>query len=338
MPKGVVRVRPNLYEGMVVDAEIKEAVGLLYRNLAANEQKKLRGLQEPEIFIFASPKQAAQWIHAKSLLPQDKIGVWGLENYHGESRWDAEEKLSKNKEAQLRLQINLDSLIHQRLDTEMSLEYDGWGEILPNVKYNNLALKASQWTINTLPSEPISHTSNRAKAHSILSQKVYYGWYFKEMVVYSFPPTYNFTHLVDGTPLLHNEEHPVVQYQDGWNSYFLNDILVPATLVRTPADQIPVADWMVKYKNVEVRKELAKKVGPERIVQAFNAKILDQWEEYTLYRFRTQHLSRPAHCLKMLNPSTSETHWEYVHWKCNTVQAALAWRLGGIKWNPIQLT
>ena len=113
---------------------------------------------------------------------------------------------------------------------------------------------------------------------------------------------------------------------------------MPSDLWEKPIEQIDVAHLMLKYKNAEVRKVLAKRVGSYRIIKAMKATIIDTWLDYTLYGMSIKGMNTPIHCLRMVNPSTNEEHWEYVHPSCMSVQTALSWRLNGLEWNPSQLT
>ena len=172
-------------------------------------------------------------------------------------------------------------------------------------------------------------------SHNYFTESFGFAWFYKTMAVFMRHPKYN---LEESTRILHHTTKPVVKYPDGWSLYFLNDVLMPDQVFARPPDQLNISHLMMKYPNSAVRKEIAKLVGPARIIEAFNAKVLDRWLDYTLYTMHITGMRTIIRCLRMVNPSTGEEHWEYVHPDCVTIQGALNWRLGGLRWNPTQLT
>jgi hypothetical protein len=73
---------------------------------------------------------------------------------------------------------------------------------------------------------------------------------------------------------LHNEKGLAVGYADDYGLYCLNGITVPEWLVNTPAKQIDPKKAL-EEKNVDVQREIIRKVGAERILKATNAKEID---------------------------------------------------------------
>jgi hypothetical protein len=73
---------------------------------------------------------------------------------------------------------------------------------------------------------------------------------------------------------LHNEKGLAVGYADDYGLYCLNGITVPEWLVNTPAKKIDPKKAL-EEKNVDVQREIIRKVGVERILKATNAKEID---------------------------------------------------------------
>jgi hypothetical protein len=128
----------------------------------------------------------------------------------------------------------------------------------------------------------------------------------------------------DNVQPLHNEKGPVVKYSDGFSLYSLNGVLVPESLVETPADKLE-AKLILKEKNAEIRREIVRKIGIERVCLDLGAKITDKMDDYELLLLDLQD-GRHRPYLKMINPSIGTFHIEGVHPDCKTVKEALAWR------------
>lgn len=73
---------------------------------------------------------------------------------------------------------------------------------------------------------------------------------------------------------LHNESGPAVAWKDGTCQYFLNGINVPKWLIETDAGKI---DPMLAFneKNVDVQREIIRKIGAERMLNGSGAKTID---------------------------------------------------------------
>jgi hypothetical protein len=166
---------------------------------------------------------------------------------------------------------------------------------------------------------------------------------------------------------LHCTTGPAIEYKDGFNVFALNGIRMKEEYVMTPADQMSVKMVMTE-ENVDVRRELLRKIGLERFVRDTRARELDK---YTIYFTKQKSPYGPviqipsearpagdfttcvyqlleidlggdfgtARVLKMDNPSINAMHVEGVEDTCNTVKEALAWREGLDKFVlPKQLT
>jgi len=153
---------------------------------------------------------------------------------------------------------------------------------------------------------------------------------FKDFCVISEKPTE--IYMKNG--LLHNEKGMSVEYADGFGVYSLNGVRVSKELVMTSAEQLD-PQLIVKETNAEIRREIVRKIGIERVCQKLNAKVLDKQDNYELLNLDLGNRIRPY--LKMLNPSIGTYHIEGVHSDCKTVEQALNWR-NQTEENPIVLT
>jgi hypothetical protein len=124
---------------------------------------------------------------------------------------------------------------------------------------------------------------------------------------------------------LHKDEGPALAYPDGFAIYALNGVRMKPEYVLTPAEKLNVQN-ILKETNVEVRRELIRKVGVERMVSLLPAKRLDKRADYELLSINLGGDATDARYLKMLNPSSGTWHLEGVAPECDTVEKSLAWR------------
>jgi hypothetical protein len=137
---------------------------------------------------------------------------------------------------------------------------------------------------------------------------------------------------------LHCETGMAIEWPSGWGLYFLNGVAVDDNIVTTPAEKLD-PKLILTEKNAEVRREIVRKIGIERLVQKLGAKTLDKWEDYELLQIdKVEGMVNKPLYLKMKNPSIGTWHVEGVPPTIKTCQEALSWRVGGIKWEPNQLT
>jgi hypothetical protein len=124
--------------------------------------------------------------------------------------------------------------------------------------------------------------------------------------------------------VLHNDKGAAVLYADGFSVYSLNGVMVTKELVETPADKLD-PQIILKETNAEIRREIVRKIGVERLVQKLGAKTLDKKGSYELLNIDLgENRIRPY--LKMLNPSVGTYHIEGVSPECRTIEQALNWR------------
>jgi hypothetical protein len=136
---------------------------------------------------------------------------------------------------------------------------------------------------------------------------------------------------------LHCEGSAAIEWRDGWKLFYLNGVLVPEEVAVTPAGSLDPSHVM-RERNVEVRREIVRKIGVERILQKLGGKIIDSWNGYELIALNIPDMHIKPVYLKMQNPSIGTYHLEGVPPKITTCKDALSWRVGGLKWNPKQLT
>jgi hypothetical protein len=106
--------------------------------------------------------------------------------------------------------------------------------------------------------------------------------------------------------------------------FFLNGVRVARELVETPARDLD-ARLILRERNVEVRREIVRKIGIERICWDLGAQSIDSQGDYELLLLDLRD-GRTRPFLKMKNPSVGVYHIEGVAPECRTVAEALAWR------------
>ncbi|MBF0320292.1 MAG: hypothetical protein HQL01_10880 [Nitrospirae bacterium] len=118
----------------------------------------------------------------------------------------------------------------------------------------------------------------------------------------------------------HSDDGPTARWRDGFSIYCLNNVMVPGNIVMTPHHKLD-PKMILKERNAEVRKEIVRKIGIERVMKSFNTRVLDKWEDYELLSLNLAEISTFGVYLKMVNPSTGTYHIErvcrpiYVHVK-----------------------
>jgi hypothetical protein len=95
---------------------------------------------------------------------------------------------------------------------------------------------------------------------------------------------------------------------------------------------------VLSEKNAEIRREIVRKIGIDRIYQSLGGIVIDSLGLYDLVNLQLgDGRNRPY--LKMINPSIGTTHLEGVAPGITTVEQALAWRNSLKEWEePVVLT
>jgi hypothetical protein len=124
---------------------------------------------------------------------------------------------------------------------------------------------------------------------------------------------------------LHCSDGPALSYNGDNEIYALNGVSMPKEYVLTSAENI-AAEMVMKETNVEIRRELLRKVGIERLLNDLPQKVLDTVGNYELYSLDLSDELKNCRYLKMTNPSVGVFHLEGVEPSINTVKEALKWR------------
>ncbi len=124
---------------------------------------------------------------------------------------------------------------------------------------------------------------------------------------------------------LHKDGAPSVEYSDGWGVYALNGIRMKADYVLTPAEQLK-PEIVLQETNVDVRRELLRKIGIERMLDKLEHKVLEKRGTYEVLKVKLSEQVNDARYLRMLNPSVGCWHLEGIPAECDTVEKALNWR------------
>ena len=125
--------------------------------------------------------------------------------------------------------------------------------------------------------------------------------------------------------LLHNEKGAAVLYADGFSVYALNGVRVTKELVETPSNKLD-PKLVTTEKNAEIRREIVRKIGVDRVYQKLGGKTINRLGE--MYELITLNIgdNRIRPYLKMRNPSLGTYHLEGVPREIKTVREALNWR------------
>ena len=162
----------------------------------------------------------------------------------------------------------------------------------------------------------------------LLDFSEYGGWYWPFEGLCLMTPKPSEIHLQDDQ--LHCDGGPAIRYGDGFSVWALNGVMVPKWLAETPAMQIDCLR-ISEVRNVEVRREMVRKVGVERLVQKLGAETRDKLDvtisgrdiQYELLALDFKDGQDKRLYLKMSNPSISVWHVEGVPPEVTTVMEAL---------------
>jgi len=138
---------------------------------------------------------------------------------------------------------------------------------------------------------------------------------------------------------LHKDGGPCIEYRDGWGFWALNGVSVPQWLAETHPGQI-AKDAFTRVDNAEVRRELVRKIGYEKILSDIGAETVDHQKMHIYngaenFEHDYKLLRMPGNqwmFLSMLNPSISTPdnpiyHIEPVDNSCKTVADAIKFRM-----------
>ena len=150
------------------------------------------------------------------------------------------------------------------------------------------------------------------------------GWFLPHKNICLISERHNSLHR-NAQGRLHADEKPALTYPDGWSLYRLNGIPMTEKQVMTPAEKLDPKEIM-QETNADVRRELIRKVGIERMLTVLPNRVMDKVGEYQLLSIKLSDELQDARYLKMLNPSIGAWHLEGVAPECDTVEKCLNWR------------
>ena len=134
---------------------------------------------------------------------------------------------------------------------------------------------------------------------------------------------------IDSQGRLHCENGPAMAFHDTYEIYCLNGVQMKKEHVMTRAEELD-PKLILSEENVEVRRELIRKIGVERFIQVAGARELDKMTvkrdyetEYSLLSVDLSNELKNQKFLKMLNPSVGTWHVEGVPPDCKTVRDAI---------------
>jgi hypothetical protein len=129
----------------------------------------------------------------------------------------------------------------------------------------------------------------------------------------------------NGSNRLHRDGGLALEHSDGWGVYALNGVRMKKEYVMTPAERMK-PETVLAEPNADVRRELLRKVGIERMLSKLTHKVLDKRDSYEVLSVRLSEEVRDARYLKMINPSVGCFHMEGIPTECDTVTKSLNWR------------
>lgn len=130
---------------------------------------------------------------------------------------------------------------------------------------------------------------------------------------------------------LHKDLGPAVRYADGFRMWYLNGVVVPQDIAETPGEKLD-PNLILNTENVEIRREILRKIGPEIFIAKMGAKKIEDEknaEGQIVYELLSLKIGtrNEARALKMLNPSVPELwHVEFVPDSTKTIDEALMFR------------
>jgi hypothetical protein len=124
---------------------------------------------------------------------------------------------------------------------------------------------------------------------------------------------------------LHCDGGAAVEYPDGWQIFALNGVRVSQVQAETPGEKM-TPESVLAETNVDIRRELIRKVGIERMLAKLPHKEIAIRGNYRLLSVKLSDEVTDARFLKMQNPSVGCFHLEGVAPECDTVEKALNWR------------
>jgi len=194
--------------------------------------------------------------------------------------------------------------VRNEVYSEVRSEVEVWNEIRNEVKKHDIFyfsylygnLEASYFAYYSFINEVLGVQFKKQKQYDIYKEtlKLYFIYPLKNICVLSERPIEIHR---NERGQLHADGKPAVKYAGGFELYRLNGVKVPKWLVMTPSGKID-AKKALEEKNVDVQREIIRKIGAERVLKAVNAKEIDVYTypkigmTYKLYRLKLRGIDR----------------------------------------------
>ena len=124
---------------------------------------------------------------------------------------------------------------------------------------------------------------------------------------------------------LHKDGGPALVHSDGFGVWALNGLRMKPEYIETPAERL-APETVLAETNVDIRRELLRKVGIERMLAKLPHRSLHKRGNYEVLSIRLSEEVTDARYLRMENPSVKCFHLEGIEPGLKTVEEALAWR------------
>src|SRR6476469_1923114 len=320
-----------------IDAEkATEAIKVAYATI---------GLEEPEIIICSSPRDAYLQIFnlPKRDRSQNCSDEWDSNRLGEKLDWKwMSPSIVREFANPLVWKYELDSMtIESEADSTLSsLMYEladsyvrserMMGNVFPDHLFDLTSpetpttlfkeIYLTEWYISSLG----VNVSQKAK-EILRSQKLLFehcGWIFpfeKFCAVCDRPRHLRF----DSQHRLHAEGEPAIEFADGWNFYYYHGVRLPEEYGKVHPNQWQ-SQWLLAEENAELRRVLIQGIGYDRICQELSAEQIDSWQEYSLLKIDNADIE-PIYLLKMTCPSTGFIHALRVPPNLTSAREAIRW-------------
>jgi hypothetical protein len=125
---------------------------------------------------------------------------------------------------------------------------------------------------------------------------------------------------LDDQGRLHSEAGAAISWNDGWGLHVWHGVRVPAKVIEQP-DQL-TADEILGEQNVEVRRAMIEKAGPERLLE--KGKLLQHDSYGHLWEIPVAG-DEPIRLVEVEDPSTGREYYLRVPPSVGSARAAVAW-------------
>ncbi|MEG4960505.1 hypothetical protein QUA78_05055 [Microcoleus sp. K4-B3] len=304
------------------------------------------GLEEPEIIICSSPRDA--YLQIFNLLKSDRSencsnewswnragqkldGKWMSSSIVGEFaspevwRYELDYRMTIESEADSTLSLLMSQLVDEYARSEPTIEHDFSHSLydLTSPETPTTLLKEIYLTELYISSSGINISQKAQEIHHC--QKLLFedcGFIFpfeKNCFVCDRPRHLRF----DSQNRLHAEGEPAIEFADGWKFYYYHGVRLPEEYGKFHPNQWQ-SQWLLTEENAELRRVLIQGIGYDRICQDLSAEQIDSWQEYSLLTIDHADVE-PICLLKMTCPSTGFIHALRVPPNLTSAREAIRW-------------